>query len=65
MGTQKLDFFFQKSSNFDLQQRAEITLAFFNIGAILVNDTSMERSSRVLQHGNPKIFFLKKVNFEF
>ena len=51
--------FFQKRSklNFDLyfylSWRAEITLAS-SISPTLVNDTSMERSSRVLQHGNQK-----------
>ena len=37
--------------------------SFVNISPSLVIDTSMERSSRVLQHGNPKIwfFFFKKV----
>ena len=30
-------------------------LIFINISPTLVIDTSMERSSRVLQHGNPKI----------
>ena len=44
--------------------------SFVNISPTLVIDTSMERSSRVLQHGNPKIwfFFFKKVwnsNFDF
>ena len=36
---------------------------FVNISPTLVIDTSMERSSRVLHHGNPKIwfFFFKKV----
>ena len=42
---------------------------FVNISPTLVIDTSMERSSRVLHHGNPKISFLfKKVrnsNFDF
>ena len=38
-------------------------LSFVNISPTLVIDTSMERSSRVLHHGNPKIwfFFFKKV----
>ena len=37
-------------------------LSFVNISPTLVIDTSMERSSRVLQHGNQKIcFFFKKV----
>ena len=44
--------------------------SFVNISPTLVIDTSMERSSRVLHHGNPKIwfFFFKKVrnsNFDF
>ena len=35
---------------------------FVNISPTLVIDTSMERSSRVLQHGNPKFwFFFSKV----
>ena len=41
---------------------------FVNISPTLVIDTSMERSSRVLHHGNPKnlIFFLKgsKLNLD-
>ena len=69
-------FFFQKSLKFKFWRRAEITLAssisvlqtkswnhlsFVNISPTLVIDTSMERSSRVLHHGDPKIwfFFLK------
>ena len=39
-------------------------LSFVNISPTLVIDASMGRSSRVLQHGNPKIwifFFFKKV----
>ena len=43
--------------------------SFVNMSPTLVIDTSMERSSRVLHHGNPKIsFFFKKVqnlNFDF
>ena len=35
-------------------------LSFVNISPTLVIDTSMERSSRVLQHGNPKIWFFSK-----
>ena len=37
--------------------------SFVNISPTLVIDTSMERSSRVLQHGKPKnwFFFFKKV----
>ena len=54
----------KKSSklNFDLCQRAEINLSFANISPTLVIDTSIERPSRVLQHGNLKNwFFFKKV----
>ena len=44
-------------------------LSFVNNSPSLVFDTSIQRFSRVLQHGNPKIwFFFKKVwnlNFEF
>ena len=73
METKKLDFFFKKvrNSNFDFWRRAEITVAshrsFVNISPTLVIDTSMEMSSRVLQHGNPKIwfFFQKSSKFEF
>ena len=41
--------------------------SFVNISPTLVIDTSMERSSRVLRHGNPKIgfFFQKSSKFEF
>ena len=42
--------------------------SFVNIIPTLVIDTSMERSSRVLQHGNPKIrffFFQKSSKFQF
>ena len=34
--------------------------SFVNISPTLVIDTSMERSSRVLRHGNPKIWFFQK-----
>ena len=44
---------------FDLCWRAEITLAS-SISPTLVIDTSMERSSRVLLHRNPKIWFFLK-----
>ena len=42
--------------------------SFVNISPTIVIDTSMERSSRVLHHGNPKIgffFFRKSLKFEF
>ena len=34
--------------------------SFVNISPTLVIDASMERSSRVLKHGNPKIWIIKK-----
>ena len=44
-------------------------LNFVNISPSLVIDASMEGSSRVLQHGNPKIWFFfqknLKLNFTF
>ena len=41
-------------------------LSFVTISPTLVIDTSMERSSRVLQHGNPKFdFFVKVRNSNF
>ena len=38
--------------------------SFVNISPTLVIDTSMERSSRVLRHGNPKIWFFFSKKFE-
>ena len=70
-GNQKIWIFFQKSSKFKicLLTKSWNHLSFVNISPTLVIDTSMERSSRVLHHGNPKIgFFFKKVrnsNFDF
>ena len=65
-------FFFQKSSKFEfwLLTKSWNRLSFVNISPTLVIDTSMEWSSRILHHGNPKIwiFFFKKVqnsNFDF
>ena len=62
-------FFFQNSSKFEfgLVLKSWNNLSFVNISPTLVIDTSMERSSRVLQHGNPKIwfFFLKVRNSNF
>ena len=64
-----LIFFFQKSSKFEfwLVTKSWNHLSLVNISPTLVNDTSMERSSRVLDHGNPKIwfFFQKSSKFEF
>ena len=69
MGPKKLDFFFQKSSKFEfwLLTKNWNHLSFVNISPTLVIDTSTERSSRVLQHGNQKIwfFFSKKFEIEF
>ena len=62
-------FFFQKSSKFELWflTKSWNHLSFVNISPTLLICTSMERSSRVIQHGNPKIwfFFSKKFEIEF
>ena len=69
LGNPKIGFFFQKSSKFEfwLLTKSWNHLSFVNISPTLVIDTSMERSSRVVQHGNPKIwfFFQKSSKFEF
>ena len=62
-GNPKIWFFFSK--NFEIRiltfdEKLKSPISFVNIGPTLVNDTSIERSSRVLQHGNQK-FDLKKV----
>ena len=68
-GNPKIWIFFQKSSKFEfwLLMKSWNHLSFVNISPTLVIDTSMERSSRVLQHGNPKFwfFFQKSSKFEF
>ena len=68
-GNPKIWFFFQKSSKFEfwLVPKSWNYPSFVNISPTIVIDTSMERSSRVLQHGNPKIwfFFSKKFEIEF
>ena len=68
METQKFDFFFffQKSSKFEfwLVLKCWNHLSFVNISPTLVIDTSMERSSRVLQLGNPKIWYFFSKKFE-
>ena len=68
-GNPKIGFFFQKSSKFEFWflTKSWNHLSFVNISPTLVIDTSMERSSRVLHHGNPKIwfFFSKKFEIEF
>ena len=65
-GNPKIWFFFfliVRNSNFDfLITKSWNHLSFVNISPTLVIDTSMERFSRVLHHGNPKMwFFFKKV----
>ena len=69
METPKIGFFFQKSSKFEfwLLAKSWNHLSFVNISPTLVIDTSMEWSSRVLDHGNPKIwfFFPKSSKFKF
>ena len=66
METQKLDFF-SKMFEFWLLTKSWNHLSFVNIRPKLVIDTSMERSLRVLHHGNPKIwfFFQKSSKFKF
>ena len=67
-GNPKIWFFFQKSSKFEfwLLTKSWNHLSFVNISPTLVIDTSMERSSRVLHHGNLLIwFFFFKLKFEF
>ena len=68
-GNQKIKKKSKKSSKFEfwLLTKSRNLLSFVNISPTLVIDTSMERSSRVLQHGNPKIwfFFQKSLKFEF
>ena len=64
METQKFDIFFKKSSKFEIWLLAKSWnhLNFVDISPTLVIDASMERSSRVLHNGNPKIWiFFKKV----
>ena len=62
MKTPKFDFFFSKNFEFWFLTKSWNHLSFVNISPTLVIDTSMERSSRVLHHGNPKIgFFFQKV----
>ena len=66
-GNPKIRFFFQKSSKFEfwLVLKSWNNLSFVNISTTLAIDTSMERSSRVLHHGNPKIWTKKKSKLEF
>ena len=68
METPKFVFFFQKSSKFEFWflMKSWNHLSFVNISPTLVIDTSMEWSSRVLQHGYPKMWkFFKEFEIEF
>ena len=69
MGTKKFDYFFQKSSKFEFWVLTKCWnhFSFVNISPILVIDTSVEWSSQILHHGNPKIwfFFQESSKFEF
>ena len=61
------DFFFQNSSKFEfwLLTKTWNHLSFVNISPTLVIDTAMEWSSRVLHHGNPKMWnFFKKFEID-
>ena len=58
--------FFSKKFEFLFLTKSWNHLIFVNISPTLVIDASMERSSRVLHHENPKIrFFQKSSNFDF
>ena len=61
-GNPKIWIFIQKSSKFEfwLSTKSWNHLSFVNISPTLVNDTLMERSSRVLHHGNPKMWIFSK-----
>ena len=58
-------FFFFKEFKICLLTKSWNHLSFVNISPTLVIGTSMERFSRVLQHGNPKIWFFFSKKFEF
>ena len=57
-GNPNIWFYFQKSLKFEIWLLMNYWnhLSFVDISPTLVFDTSMERSSRVLRHGNPKIW---------
>ena len=58
-GNSKIWIYFPKSLKFEiwLLTKSWNHLSFVDISPTLVIDTSMERSSRVLHHGNQKIWF--------
>ena len=64
METQKFDYFSKKNWIFWLLTKSWNHLTFVNISPTLVIDTSMERSSRVLHDGKPKIWFFFSKKFE-
>ena len=66
METQKFDFFCWSSKfEFWLLTKSWNHLSFVNISPTLVIDTSMERFSRVLHHGNPEMLnFFKKFEID-
>ena len=66
-GNPKHWFFFQKSSKFEIWLLTNTWnhLSFVYFSPTIVIDTSMERSPRVLHHGNPKIWKkFKSLKFE-
>ena len=65
METQKFDFFLSSKFEFWLLTKSWNHLSFVNISPTLVNDTSMEWSSRVLHHWNPEMWnFFKKFEID-
>ena len=64
METEKIKFDIDKIEFYPYPEKRNRP-GFIDISPTLVIDTSMERSSRVLQHGNPN-FFQKsfKLNFD-
>ena len=66
-GNQKIWIFFQKSSKFEiwLFTKSWNYLSFVDISPTLVIDASMERSSRILHNGNPKIWFFFQKSLKF
>ena len=66
-GNPKIWIFFQKSSKFEfwLVTKSWNHLSFVYISHTIVIDASMERFSRVLHHGNPKIGKISQKNSKF
>ena len=61
-GNKKIWICFQKSSKFEFwfSTKSWNHHSFVNISPTLVIYTSMERSSRVIHHGNPKMWYFSK-----